>query len=140
MSNIVSYQPPLIPEDNPFDAIKHVYADGSESWSARELMPLLGYTTWQFFKPVIAKAKESCKTNGQVIRSHFMQSHDDLATKQGAQRTIEDIRLSRLRETRIQKGRHCADLFKRDHPLTTRYWTPTEKHPTPPEPLPPTLA
>ena len=46
-------------EGSPFDRIRRTRPDGSEYWSARELMPLLGYSKWQFFMDVIDKAKKS---------------------------------------------------------------------------------
>jgi len=32
-----------------------------ESWSARELQTLLGYTQWRNYENTIEKAEESCK-------------------------------------------------------------------------------
>ncbi len=46
-----------------FESIKHV-ANGTEYWSARELMPLLEYTTWEKFQDAIDRARQSIKTNG----------------------------------------------------------------------------
>ena len=39
--------------------------DDTECWSARELQQLLGYSLWQNFCKVIAKAKEACKILGK---------------------------------------------------------------------------
>lgn len=39
-----------------FDSIKHRNILGQDSWSARELMPLLGYIWWQNFEKVIQEA------------------------------------------------------------------------------------
>ena len=36
-----------------------------EYWYARELGPMLGYSTWQKFVSVIDRAKESCRNSGQ---------------------------------------------------------------------------
>ena len=38
---------------SPFDSIKRVRPDGSEYWSARDLMPLLGYIEWRKFDGAI---------------------------------------------------------------------------------------
>lgn len=46
--------------------------DDTECWSARELQQLLGYSLWQNFCKVIAKAKESCQNVGQEISDHFI--------------------------------------------------------------------
>src|SRR5699024_931847 len=35
---------------SPFDSIKRVGEDGAEFWSARDLMPLMGYGAWQKFE------------------------------------------------------------------------------------------
>ncbi len=42
------------------DEIKKLEQD-LEYWSARELMPYLGYVKWQKFEEVITRAKEACK-------------------------------------------------------------------------------
>lgn len=44
---------------NPFETIRHVDAYGREYWLGRELMPLMDYTRWQGFAPVIKKARDS---------------------------------------------------------------------------------
>jgi len=47
--------------ESPFDAIRRVRADGSEYWSARDLMPLMGYGTWERFKNPIERALASAR-------------------------------------------------------------------------------
>lgn len=49
----------IIPSDgaSPFDAIRRVREDGSEYWSARELMPLLGYAKWHRFADAVEQAR-----------------------------------------------------------------------------------
>ena len=44
-----------------FESIRQFEADGSEYWLARDLQPLLEYTTWDKFKRVIEKAMEACR-------------------------------------------------------------------------------
>jgi len=46
--------------------------EAMEFWSARDLMPILGYVKWQKFMEVIERAKEACKTSGQDVDSHFL--------------------------------------------------------------------
>lgn len=46
------------PAESPFDAIKHEERDGREWWSARELMPLLGYDKWERFSGAIDRARQ----------------------------------------------------------------------------------
>src|SRR5690606_10233447 len=48
---------------SPFDAIKRVDEAG-EYWSARELMPLLGYRKWEKFEDSIERARVSIANTG----------------------------------------------------------------------------
>lgn len=48
---------------SPFDAIRQVRPDGSEFWSARDLMEAMGYTRWENFKTPLMRAIESSKAN-----------------------------------------------------------------------------
>lgn len=43
-----------------------------EFWSARDLMPVLGYSTWRQFFEAIERAKESSRTSNQVVANHFL--------------------------------------------------------------------
>ena len=52
------------------DAIKKEH-NGLDYWSARDLMEVLGYTTWAKFQEAIKRAKESCKISGQEVPDHF---------------------------------------------------------------------
>lgn len=54
-----------------FESIKKISENGNEFWLARELQPLLEYTSWDKFKRVIEKAKESCQRSGQIEANHF---------------------------------------------------------------------
>ena len=69
--------------------------DDTECWSARELCGLLGYSLWQNFCKVIAKAKESCQNVGQEISDHFIDVNKMIIAGKGAQRQIDDIMLTR---------------------------------------------
>ena len=44
----------------------------TECWSARDLQKLFGYSLWQNFTNVIAKAKEACINVGQDVIKHFI--------------------------------------------------------------------
>ena len=49
---------------SPFDQIKQVRADGSEFWSARDLMPMLGYEKWERFADAVERAIVSMEAQG----------------------------------------------------------------------------
>ena len=58
-----------IREGSPFDAIRRVSEVGTEYWSARELMPLLGYgADWRNFAAVIEKATIAAANQGDAQR------------------------------------------------------------------------
>ena len=50
---------------SPFDAIKNITPDGTEYWSSRDLMPLMGYSTWQKFEVPLNRAMRSAENQGQ---------------------------------------------------------------------------
>jgi DNA-damage-inducible protein D len=55
-----------IPPESPFDAMKQTRADGSEFWSARDLMPALGYgADWRNFDDAISRAKIAAANSGE---------------------------------------------------------------------------
>ena len=66
-----------------------------ECWSARDLQKLLGYSLWQNFTKVIAKAKEACENVGQNVLDHFIVVNKMVELGSGAFREIEDIMLTR---------------------------------------------
>lgn len=57
---------------SPFDAIKQTRPDGSEYWSARELMKLMGYSRWEYFKVPIDRAIQTAKNQGQSVETLFL--------------------------------------------------------------------
>lgn len=69
--------------------------DGVEYWLARELQGLLNYTQWRNFLNVVDKAKESCKTTGEAVSDHFADISKTIPMPKGAEKTIEDIMLTR---------------------------------------------
>jgi DNA-damage-inducible protein D len=81
---------------SPFDVIRHEDEEtGGEYWSARELGPLLGYSGWQRFSAVIAKATTACEQSGHTVSDHFNARVKMVALGSGAQRAVEDVHLSR---------------------------------------------
>lgn len=65
----------LIPT-SPFDTIRQVRADGSEFWSARDLMPLLGYDRWERVPDVVERAKASATASGHDVDTLFRASSE----------------------------------------------------------------
>ena len=75
------------------ESIKRVTQDENpvEFWSARDLMPMLGYTTWQKFSEAIERAKQASKTSSQVVDNHFLPA----PVKSSGGRPKEDYFLTR---------------------------------------------
>lgn len=63
----------LQPMINPFEGIRRTRPDGSEVWSARELMPLMGYDRWENFSEAIERAKLAALNTGVDMESAFVQ-------------------------------------------------------------------
>lgn len=76
---------------SPFDAIKRTRPDGTEYWSARALMPLMGYPRWNEFKVPLDRAMTAAKNQGHNVADLFRGS----AEKTGG-RPREDYELSRF--------------------------------------------
>jgi DNA-damage-inducible protein D len=74
----------LIPATSPFDAIRQVRADGSEFWSARDLMPLMGYSSWRNFTVPVERARQTAVNQGYDLASNFAGSRKISGTKQGS--------------------------------------------------------
>lgn len=66
-------QPQAWAGPNPFDAIRRTRGDGSEYWTARELMPLQGYGKWERFASAIDRAKVAAANTGVDVSSAFVQ-------------------------------------------------------------------
>ena len=88
----MSSQLPTPAASNTFERIKRVSADGHEFWSARDLARVLEYTDFRNFVTVIAKA---CASSGHAVSDHFVEINEMVSIGSGAQRPIEDWRLSR---------------------------------------------
>lgn len=75
---------------SPFDAVRKTREDGTEFWSARDLMPLLGYPTWQHFAPAIERAKLTAGNQGHSVEDLFTVNR-----KKSGGRPREDFHLTR---------------------------------------------
>lgn len=81
----------LMLSTSPFDAIKRVRDDGSEFWSARELMPLLGYDRWENFQAALDRAQTAATVQGHSAEGLFRG-----VTKKGGGRPQADFELVRF--------------------------------------------
>jgi DNA-damage-inducible protein D len=79
-----------------FEKIKQVNVYDMEYWSARDLMPLLGYDKWERFHNVIKKAMTACQESGNVVEDHFPSAGKIVELGANATRSVQDYTLSRL--------------------------------------------
>lgn len=89
MTDIINYSEQI------FESIKHINEYGQEYWTARELLKVLDYNEYRFFKKVINKAIEACKSSNNSLSDHFVQVHEMVLIGSEAKRKIEDFQLSR---------------------------------------------
>lgn len=79
-----------------FEAAAEHSADGVQYWSARKLMPLLGYgERWDNFEGVITKAQIACHQSGHTIRDHFTDVSKMVEIGSGAVRSVKDVQVTR---------------------------------------------
>ena len=79
------------PNESPFDAIRIVTPEGREYWSARDLMPLIGYgADWRNFVAAIERARIACANSGTDPVLNFVGANE----KSGG-RPRENFHLSR---------------------------------------------
>lgn len=78
-----------------FEAIRHADEADNEFWTARELAEVLEYSQYRHFLPVIERAREACRASGRKVSDHFEDVLTMVEIGSGAQREIEDVRLSR---------------------------------------------
>jgi len=83
----------LSPPVSPFDAIKQVDDRGAEFWSARDLMPLLGYPRWAEFEAAIERAKVAASNQGHHVENNF-RINPEVSGSRGPARS--NYRLSRF--------------------------------------------
>lgn len=78
-----------------FESIKHVNEYGNEFWYARELQKALEYSKWDNFKRVIDKAVSACENSENKVSDHFADVGKMVNVGSGAEREIDDYKLSR---------------------------------------------
>jgi len=78
-----------------FDSLKQTNVYGIEYWSARDLMPLLGYgKKWQNFEMVVKKAMIACAEAGEAVERHFTDASKTSPMPHGAVKRMNDYALS----------------------------------------------
>lgn len=75
---------------SPFDSIKRIGEDGAEYWSARDLMPLMGYGAWREFTNPLHRARKSAQNVGMTCL--FVES----TNKETGGRNSTDYHLDRM--------------------------------------------
>lgn len=78
---------------SPFDGIRREDEQG-EWWSARELMPLLGYSRWESFDDAVSRASVSA-ANAGVDGDHFRGVPRVIEGGRWGTQTVQDYRLTR---------------------------------------------
>ncbi len=77
-----------------FDGIMRVNGDVTY-WTAREIMPYLGYEKWENFRKVIKRAIISCNTSGIDSDDHFQLTTEEVMTGRNTPVQREDYLLTR---------------------------------------------
>lgn len=81
---------------NPFDAIKRTRPDGSEYWTARDMVEPLGYgADWRNFSDTVDRARAACRNSKHDPQDHFGDATKMVPIGSGAQRSIPDVELTR---------------------------------------------
>ena len=78
-----------------FEDLKKFDEHGNEYWSARELHPILEYSSLQKFSNLIQKAIEACIKSSIHEEDHFNQAVKMVGLGSGSERELDDYHLSR---------------------------------------------
>ena len=89
-------EPNIQPIQSDFEQIRKTAENGHEYWSARELAPALGYSTWQKFNRVLNKSLQVAQNRGMEMGDHFNQTVEMVKLGSGSFREVENWHLSRL--------------------------------------------
>lgn len=83
-----------------FNELKKIDESGVERWSARELMPQLGYTKWENFSKAIDKAMLSCDTAGFDVKHHFPTVRKMVEMPSKPKKNTTDLGFPEVRKTK----------------------------------------
>lgn len=83
------------PGQTVFEQIKKRDKNKNEFWTARDLSQVLEYSEYRHFKPVIDRAKEACRNSGYNVSDHFEDILEMVSIGSGAEREIDNVKLSR---------------------------------------------
>ena len=95
------------PSGSPFDGIRRVTPEGREYWSARDLMPLLGYDRWENFAQAIDRAKIAVDAQGRPVAEVFRDATNNPGEQGG--RPQRDVELTRFAAYQVAM---CGDPRK----------------------------
>ena len=73
-----------------FEDIRQYSEEDREFWSARDLLPVFEYSSWDKFKAVIRKAIKSCDNSDIPSADHFSHVGKKVTIGSGAERHIPD--------------------------------------------------
>jgi DNA-damage-inducible protein D len=78
------------------DGIKRINpSNGVDYWMARDLMPILGYVSWENFNLVVRRASDACAGSGISVTHQFHETTKKVAIGSGATRDTADYFLTR---------------------------------------------
>lgn len=80
-------------DQSPFDVIRRLRVDGTEFWTARDLMPLLGYDRWENFSRCVDEAQKAAAI--AAATDQFRDTAKMIDTGKGARRQISDVEMTR---------------------------------------------
>ena len=88
---------PTLPSSpvNDFESIKNIDENGIEYWTARDLMPVLGYNRWENFEEVVKKSQQAALNSGQSVENHFRSVTKMVQVGYNTLREIKDWKLDR---------------------------------------------
>lgn len=83
-------------EGSPFDAIRQTRPDGTEFWSARDLMGAMQYDQWRNFEAAVNRGRIAASNQGYVAEDHIAGASKMVDLGSGGSRAIDDWHLTRF--------------------------------------------